>query len=72
LEKKRFGNFRFSSGTPTFLVKLLIRQPDFASDMLFSQERYLPCDDFDAVSVNNLPLDSLLLQTGYLTVGRVQ
>ncbi|UCH94445.1 MAG: AAA family ATPase [Candidatus Aminicenantes bacterium] len=66
LEKKYFENYWFSSGTPGFLVNYLIkkgkdiRQYDTgvkASSVLFEQ--------FD---IENINMDSLLFQTGYLTI----
>jgi hypothetical protein len=63
--KKRFANYWFSTGTPTFLIELLkernqieaVLEPVLANESSF--------DSFDPDSIGELPL---LFQTGYLTV----
>jgi len=63
---RAFKNFWFSTGTPTFLVKLLHERMyyDFsnveAGDALF-----------ESYSLDNLETVSLLFQTGYLTIKKV-
>jgi hypothetical protein len=65
--ENRFQNYWFSSGTPTFLMKLI-------------EEKQLPVAEFESLIVNDyvlenfdiesLELESLLFQTGYLTIKR--
>jgi Protein of unknown function (DUF1703)./Predicted AAA-ATPase. len=64
-QKKEFLDYWFSTGTPTFLIKLL-------------KDTYYPVDALDGVSVansqmdtfdiDNLELPILLFQSGYLTI----
>jgi len=65
LNKKKFENYWYQSGTPTFLIHLIknqytgiekIDQKEFGSDGLGNFE------------INNIPLIPLLFQTGYLTI----
>jgi hypothetical protein len=64
-DEKRFGNFWFATGTPTFLIDLLKKrndiesflQPIRANDRIFSS--------YDPERPETLPL---LFQTGYLTI----
>jgi hypothetical protein len=65
LKKQQFGNYWFESGTPSFLIKLL-RQNRF----------YLPHIEgievnesvLSAFAMDHLPAESVLFQTGYLTI----
>ncbi len=64
-----FGNFWFSSGTPTFLIDLIKKQKALpenfenmrVADLLGSTE-----------SLEDFPLIPLLFQTGYLTISRTE
>jgi hypothetical protein len=64
-DKRRFANYWFRTGTPTFLVELLktrnqveaILEPIEADESVF--------DSYDPVRIGEIPL---LFQTGYLTV----
>lgn len=62
METQSFNHFWFSSGTPTFLVKLINNdyKYDF-SDLTVSKE------DYDWHDLKNLDYISVMLQTGYLT-----
>lgn len=65
LSKKRFSNYWFARGTPTFLINLL-------------KSKNYPIEDFEAIEateselgsfdVDIIPLKTLLFQTGYLTI----
>ncbi|MEZ4657000.1 MAG: AAA family ATPase [Caldilineaceae bacterium] len=67
LEQQRFANHWFSTGTPTFLIKLLRKQGVPAYDL----ERIGGDSTFvERADVNNIDIFSLLFQTGYLTVKR--
>ncbi len=64
-DKRKFGNYWFHSGTPTFLVETLARRdlptPDL--DGMIGSESLLSTFDVDNISV-----EALLFQTGYLTI----
>ena len=65
LAERRFGNYWFESGTPTFLVETLTRRglptPDL--DGMTGSEALLSTFDVDRIST-----EALLFQTGYLTI----
>ncbi len=60
-----FNNYWFSTGTPTFLMKLAKRK-DFNIDQYLNE----PVSDvtFDAFEIDNIDPVTLLLQSGYLTI----
>ncbi len=60
---KSFDNFWFSTGTPTFLTKLL--QKDFVYNLSKVKSNQLA---LDSVNLENPNLTALLFQTGYLTI----
>ena len=64
-DKRRFGNYWFESGTPTFLVETLTRRdlptPDL--DGMTGSEALLSTFDVDRIAI-----EALLFQTGYLTI----
>ncbi|MEZ4658973.1 MAG: AAA family ATPase [Caldilineaceae bacterium] len=64
-EQQRFTNHWFSTGTPSFLVKLLRshRIPAYQLDDLNADNTLL-----ESADVNNISVLSLLFQTGYLTI----
>ncbi len=63
-----FENFWFSSGTPSFLVKLIkSRQYDVEEFEDFPVKSYT----FDSYDIENLELPALLFQTGYLTIKKI-
>ncbi len=65
LESKKFSNVWFNTGSPSFLIPLLqlngtsLAMPDVIQATINS---------FDAFDINNIPLITILLQTGYLTI----
>lgn len=63
-----FGNFWFSTGTPTFLIKNIKEQQYDITEF-----ENLPVDAFifDNYDIGNLDAAALLFQTGYLTVKRI-
>mgnify|MGYP000093885565 CR=1 FL=1 len=67
--KKRFSNFWFATGTPTFLVET-IRDRGIRPQEL----EEIKVDDgfFDKFSLEDLEMSGLLFQTGYLTVKRTE
>ncbi|MCK4763780.1 MAG: AAA family ATPase [Candidatus Aminicenantes bacterium] len=63
--KKQFDNYWFSTGTPTFLVKLLKeRNYDISEFEDLPVSSYI----FDSYDVDNIEIAPLLFQTGYLTI----
>ena len=60
---KSFDNFWFSTGTPTFLTKLL--QKDFKYDLSKMKGDQISLDN---LNLRNPQLSGLLFQTGYLTI----
>ena len=63
--KKRFSNYWFDSGTPTFLVKLLQEQQ---YDIEQLDDLRLREVAFSTYELENLSIIPLLFQTGYLTI----
>jgi hypothetical protein len=63
--KNQFHNFWFTSGTPTFLVKLLRH-----NQKPFSEYEKYECgaDIFESFEIDRINPVSLLFQTGYLTI----
>ena len=68
-ENQTYGNFWFRTGTPTFLVRLLSKRFEYkleekkVSNLILES---FTLDKFDVLDVN-----SLLLQTGYLTIKEI-
>jgi hypothetical protein len=62
---RQFRPYWFETGTPTFLIKLLMEQRQFTPDLgrIVAPESLLSTFD-----VGNIPVEALLFQTGYLTV----
>ncbi len=65
LEQQRFANHWFSTATPSFLIKLLRKKqiPAYEIEQIRGGTALL-----DSADVNNISVQSLLFQTGYLTV----
>jgi hypothetical protein len=63
-----FGNFWFSTGTPTFLIQLIKNQ-----HIDITEFENLPVNSFtfDSYDIENMEIAALLFQTGYLTVKRI-
>jgi len=64
-EKQEFRPFWFETGTPTFLIDLLMERQVFAPDLgrLQTSADLLSSFDVDAIEI-----EALLFQTGYLTI----
>jgi len=63
LSEREFKNYWFETGTPSFLIELLKRQP------LHPDEDFcVPASAFGAYDPNDLQALPLLVQTGYLTI----
>ncbi len=63
LDQKSFGNYWFSTGTPTLLVRLMQKQVKFDFELARTTAAVL-----DQYSLDALDLTALLFQTGYLTI----
>ncbi|MFH0925893.1 MAG: AAA family ATPase [bacterium] len=67
--KEEFNNYWFSTGTPNFLIDL-IREREFELPHL---ENLLAGDDLlDSFNVEQMSIEALLFQTGYLTVKGIE
>ena len=67
-DKNQFGNYWFSTGTPTFLIKL-IKEQRTEGNLL--EPVTIPMSSFESADPINIDTVSLLFQTGYLTVKSV-
>ena len=64
-QKRKFQNYWFESGTPTFLLKLL-KQQDYNLQTL--ERLDIPELAFSTYEIEKLDIVPLLFQTGYLTI----
>ena len=64
-DSREFRPYWFETGTPTFLVKLLAQRQQFTPDLsrIVAPEALLSTFDVD-----NIPVEALLFQAGYLTI----
>ncbi len=65
-ENETYSNFWFATGTPTFLLKLMRKR--FAYKLEETEVSNLVLESFRLEEFDALDLNSLLLQTGYLTI----
>jgi len=65
-QKRAYGNFWFSTGTPTLWVKLMRKK--FIYKLEETEVSDLVLESFTLEKFDELDLDSLMLQTGYLTI----
>lgn len=61
----RFQNFWFESGTPTFLIEFLKRQPFDLRDI---EKKVFSISTLGTFLVDKIPLETLFFQSGYLTI----
>ena len=61
-----YGNFWFETGTPTFLIKLLRKRFNYTLEE--TEVSNLILDSFRLEQFDALDVNSILLQTGYLTI----
>jgi hypothetical protein len=68
LTENSFGNFWFTTGTPTFLISLIKNKQCEIMDF-----EHLPVKSytFDHFDIDNIESASLLFQTGYLTIKKI-
>lgn len=67
-DSRRFQAYWFESGTPAFLLKLLMRKKVFTPDLTRLVSSDLLLSDFD---LSDLAPETLLFQSGYLTIKSV-
>lgn len=63
--KKTFNNYWFTTGTPTFLMKIIKSERYSAFDI---ENKTVSISLLDKYDLNNMTLLPLLFQTGYLTI----
>jgi hypothetical protein len=63
-----FGNFWFSTGTPTFLIQLIKSQQ---IELMEFENLAVTTFTFDSYDIENMDIAALLFQTGYLTVKKI-
>jgi hypothetical protein len=68
LSQRRFRDFWFSTGTPSFLMKLLKAREYSIYDL---NSRKLDINLFDKFDIQKIEVNSLLFQSGYLTMKEV-
>lgn len=64
-----FKNYWFETGTPSFLIKLIQKNQYFLPDLLQVKATESLLDAFD---INNLNFETILFQSGYLTIDSVE
>jgi hypothetical protein len=64
-----FRNYWFSTGTPTFLIKLIQQQNYFIPQLENLKVNSSVIDNFD---ISNIKLEPILFQAGYLTIKEVE
>ncbi|MCP4698577.1 MAG: ATP-binding protein [Gammaproteobacteria bacterium] len=69
LDKREFGNYWFETGSPSFLIRLLQEKQYALPDLERIETSEELLGSFD---VEQLTLETLLFQTGYLTIERVE
>jgi hypothetical protein len=69
LTKKDFSNYWFTSGTPTFLMTFIQKNPDIIDEIATLEGTFFPRSELDAFDIAHYyqSYRTLLLQTGYLT-----
>ncbi len=64
--KERFGNYWFSTGTPTFLVEMLRDRELYRMDQVEADDSI-----YESFTIESIDVYALLFQTGYLTIKEV-
>jgi hypothetical protein len=65
-EKNKFTNYWFASSSSAFLIKLIKKNPNFNLQSLDKVE--MSIEDFDSFEIDNLNLNAIMYQAGYLTI----
>lgn len=68
LTERSFGNFWFSTGTPSFLITLIKNRQ---SDLTGFENLPVKSYTFDSYDIENMDIAGVLFQTGYLTIKRI-
>ncbi len=68
LAEQRFSNYWFSSGTPTFLIKMIQKME---LDVCDFENKTVSEIVFDSYNIEKINIFALLFQTGYLTITHV-
>lgn len=68
-KRRTYGNFWFETGTPTFLLKLMRKR--FSYKLEETEVSNLVLESFRLEEFEALDINSLLLQTGYLTIKEI-
>ncbi|MDR3062643.1 MAG: ATP-binding protein, partial [Methanobrevibacter sp.] len=68
-DERKFSNYWFSSGTPTFLMEILKKENNLQPiiEPISAIE-----DDLDTFEIENIQSTALLFQTGYLTIKEIK
>ncbi len=69
LNELSFGNYWFETGSPTFLINMLKEKDFFLPDLEIIETDK---DSFSAYDIENLNIEPILFQTGYLTIKDVK
>ncbi len=64
-KKEKFANYWFESGTPSFLIQLLSKQYEALENI---EEIELSSASLGTFDIGDLPVITILFQTGYLTI----
>ncbi len=67
LDTKKYQNYWFKTGTPSFLIKVLEERQE-EPDIPGIENSELSADLLDAFDCYTMPIETLLFQTGYLTI----
>ncbi len=68
-DKKEFRPHWFETGTPNFLVKLLKEREFYLPDL---ENLEVGEEILSSIDLDDMPIESLLFQTGYLTIKKVE
>ena len=65
LMEERFGNFWYATGSPKFLIDMIKDRPEY---FMRIKNLALTNESLDAFDIGQMYIESILFQTGYLTV----
>ncbi|MEO0043075.1 MAG: hypothetical protein RL329_2523 [Bacteroidota bacterium] len=66
LQKRAFRNYWFATGTPTFLLEQMKKQGQFKIEKIKVNSTF-----FEKYDLENIEINQLLFQTGYLTIQKM-
>lgn len=69
LEQKKFKNYWFETGSPSFLLKLIRERQYSVPDM---ENTFLSEADLGSFDIDDISLETILFQTGYLTIKSIE